>query len=295
MGRFLILLSLLSLVSCSDSISRVSNSLPGAAVVYGSDNRQEFYQITQPQWRSLAAATVVIISAEKLQDEGNRVRFINETLGGSYKLCSGERFFQQPSVGNCSGTLVAKNMILTAGHCIEDGNDCKEQRFVFGYALQAPQSLPWEIFKQDVYSCKKVVKRGFDKNAGDFALVELDRDVDGREPIVLSKENAVKTGDEVTSIAYPLGLPVKFTPGGSVRQISGGYFVTNLDTFSGSSGGAVFNSQTGALVGVLVRGEKDFSWDKDRGCLVVNTCAEGGCRGEDVISISHILSLINKN
>ncbi|MNJ94637.1 Trypsin [compost metagenome] len=292
MVRLFLAISLIGVLSCSPQAPSKFSHTPQSAVVYGEDNRQDFYEIQDPLWKSRALSTVAIISAEKLQDVGAKFRVASEILGGSYKLCQGENYFEQPVVANCSGVLVAQNIILTAGHCILDANDCRDQRFVFDYTVQGPRQFPLELSKQNVYTCKKVVKRGFDKKSGDFALVELDRNVTGREAVDLSEGASVGLNEEVTSIAYPTGLPVKFTPGGRVRQISGGYFVTNLDTFSGSSGGPVFRTQTKELVGILVRGEKDFSWDKARGCLVVNQCAEGGCRGEDVISIPHILSLI---
>ena len=69
-----------------------------------------------------------------------------------------------------------------------------------------------------------------------------------------------------------------------------GYFVANLDTYGGNSGSAVFNTDTGLVEGILVRGENDFVYSN--GCRVSNVCPAPGCRGEDVTKISELANLI---
>ena len=69
------------------------------------------------------------------------------------------------------------------------------------------------------------------------------------------------------------------------------YFSSNLDTFGGNSGSAVFNADTGEVEGILVRGEADYVNDRRRGCKVPNQCSDGGCRGEEVTRITNIKNL----
>ncbi len=86
-------------------------------------------------------------------------------------------------------------------------------------------------------------------------------------------------------IGHPAGLPTKVSGGAKVRDAGPtGHFVANLDTYGGNSGSAVFNAKTGLIEGILVRGEIDYTWRG--GCKVSNTCADDGCRGEDVTKIS---------
>ena len=97
-------------------------------------------------------------------------------------------------------------------------------------------------------------------------------------------------GEALTVIGYPSGLPLKVASGGRVRTVKSEYYVTNLDTYGGNSGSAVFNSTSGEVEGILVRGENDFV--SQNGCVVSNRCTFEGCRGEDVTKISEVLSFV---
>ena len=61
-------------------------------------------------------------------------------------------------------------------------------------------------------------------------------------------------------------------------------------TLGGNSGSAVFNSATGLVEGILVRGEQDYVLKGD--CRVSNVCPVDGCRGEDVTKISNVADKI---
>src|SRR5690606_7248906 len=124
----------------------------------------------------------------------------------------------------------------------------------------------------------------------DYAVIELDRDVVGHTPLKIRRTGSVSVGDELVVIGHPAGLPVKVAGGANVRQLQQDYFVANLDTFGGNSGSAVFNLSTGEVEGILVRGEVDFV--TRNGCRISNTCADAGCRGEDVTSIDAALRYI---
>mgnify|MGYP000991441954 CR=1 FL=1 len=50
-------------------------------------------------------------------------------------VCTSERFYAQPTSANCSGFLVGKNKLVTAGHCVKTKKDCKENYWVFGYKM----------------------------------------------------------------------------------------------------------------------------------------------------------------
>ena len=81
-------------------------------------------------------------------------------------------------------------------------------------------------------------------------------------------------------IGHPSGLPTKFAGGAAVRNNQqNAFFVANLDTYGGNSGSPVFNSNTHAVEGILVRGETDFV--QQGNCNVSLVCPSTGCRGED--------------
>ncbi len=92
-------------------------------------------------------------------------------------------------------------------------------------------------------------------------------------------------------IGHPAGLPTKIAGGAQGRdRTNEGFFTANLDTYGGNSGSAVFNSLTGLVEGILVRGEQDYMQKGD--CRVSNLCPVDGCRGEDVTKISNVADKI---
>lgn len=122
----------------------------------------------------------------------------------------------------------------------------------------------------------------------DFALVRLDRTVNNHTPLKVRLNGSISTGTSVFVIGHPTGLPTKVTTGAKVRSTAPSeHFVTNLDTYGGNSGSAVFNARTGVIEGVLVRGDTDFTYAGS--CVVSYQCKDTDCRGEDVTRISRIL------
>jgi len=110
-------------------------------------------------------------------------------------------------------------------------------------------------------------------------------------PAAFRTSGKIRVGDGLTVIGYPAGLPLKVAGGAQVRDIQAQHLVANLDTYGGNSGSAVFNSLTGEVEGILVRGELDYTYENN--CRVSNRCSDGGCRGEDVTLFERVLPYIN--
>lgn len=124
----------------------------------------------------------------------------------------------------------------------------------------------------------------------------------GRYPLAVSRKPAA-VGTKVTAIGYPSGLPVKIAGNAKVRKVtSDGYFVSDVDTFGGSSGGPVFNTATFKIEGVLVRGGVDYVYganaveDPKSPYLQepgeANVYPQDGGRGEDVTFSTVFQSMI---
>jgi len=93
-------------------------------------------------------------------------------------------------------------------------------------------------------------------------------------------------------IGHPVGLPVKVAGDAKVRDASPRYFVmTDLDTFGGNSGSAVFNAKTKLIEGILVRGGTDFV-RSPAGCTVSCQVGQNEGKGEAVTKISALSSSI---
>jgi len=258
------------------------------SLVYGSDDRKEFYQVST-ELQNISDSTVVLMKAATLKSEANaRFSFQSGSLQSDMGVCSSEPFAQQPTAGFCSGTLVTKDIVLTAGHCLRDAVDCRDVRFVFGFALKSAGVNPQSVAQSEVYGCREILKTVVESSGADFAIIRLDREVIGHRPAPMRRSGVVVSGDSIVVMGHPVGLPLKIAGGAKVRSVQASHFVANLDTYGGNSGSGVFNAATGMIEGVLVRGDTDFV--NQGSCRVSNRCADEACRGEDVTRIDKVLA-----
>ena len=256
-----------------------------AKVIYGEDDRKDIYEIEDERLLHLAEGTAVLMDSFNLQKEGDQYNIKAASFKSTFNLCEEERFADQDTAGFCSGFLVGPKTLVTAGHCIRRENDCKSTNFVFGYAINEKDAKsPQSVHADQVYSCSKLVKSFVESRGADYAVIELDREVVGRTPLSFRTEGQISTDDALVVIGHPSGIPTKVAGGANVRSQDNGFFVANLDTYGGNSGSAVFNSKTGVVEGILVRGERDFVYKGN--CRVSNVCADNECRGEDVTRIT---------
>ena len=264
-------------------------------VVYGIDNRVEVYQSESAFFVDLAKSTAAMVSSSSITEgEGDQVVLTGSSLE-SRGICSNARFSQQITAASCSGFLVAPKLLVTAGHCITSERDCMEQKWVFDYKQREEESVEFTVSSSNVYSCSRIIERALDRGSrDDFALIELDREVTDRTPLEFRKEGLVEDNAPLVVIGHPSGLPTKIADGANVRDnMDPVYFSANLDTFGGNSGSAVFNSETGVVEGILVRGETDYVYTS-RGCRVPKVCTEEGCMGEHVTRITNISALMEE-
>lgn len=262
------------------------------AVVYGADDRVEVFEHPDPTMRNLAVgATAAMISNRAFDIAGDRVTLYADSLGEAYGLCPGELFADQPSLANCSGTLIDDDLILTAGHCVEGG--CGGVSWLFDYHYVRSGQLA-EITADDVYGCAEVLIASpnlSNPSGPDMAIVRLDRvATPGRTPAALhSAATPVSVGQSVTLIGYGSGLPAKIDGGGRVLSISGsstGTFSTTSDAFGGHSGSGVFDTN-GQVVGILVAGAEDYEYDGH--CVrVARQPASGGTFGGEEVTYASL-------
>ncbi|GAB4019160.1 MAG: hypothetical protein Fur0010_20880 [Bdellovibrio sp.] len=275
-------------------------------VIYGEDNRVNASESTNELYKKLAQSTAAMIPNEAVTPvmEGVLSKINGATLKESQRLCEGERFEGQQTAGMCSGFLVGPNLLVTAGHCMpstEDANgnlvssSCQGNKWVFDYRQDLLGDDTKEVFvnSSNVYSCKRVLGQKLSRTSmNDYAIIELDREVTGREPLKYRTEGKIADGTELVVIGHPSGLPTIIADGAQVRTNDNPFFFqANLDTFGGNSGSAVFDAETGVVEGILVRGEKDYKYDEVNNCYRVFQCENDKCRGEDVTRITMIPQL----
>lgn len=299
--RLIFIFTLLLLSACTPSTTPhklLNIDQLKMSVVYGDDNRKDIYQVTDRSMLALASSTVALIRPDRLEAlDANSMRIKSVSYAQTYSLCKSEPFYEQKTAAFCSGFLVGPQTVVTAGHCIK-ADSCAKTKFVFGFAIAKEGEEPTSVPNDNVYSCSQVVEsqqKDQDKDYGpDFAVVSLDRPVTGFRPLEFRRSGQIAIDEPLFVVGHPAGLPTKVADGANVRDISKkAYFSANLDTYGGNSGSAVFNLNTGAIEGILVRGEIDYVTKKGENCQVSNVCANGGCMGEHVTRIEMALPYIN--
>ena len=243
-------------------------------IIYGEDNRVDAERSPIKKFREWTKSTAAHIEWSKFDVVGGKVRFKNNTmLKDSMLLCSSEKSFRnQQTQARCSGFLVGKDLLVTAGHCVKNSSDCDKFAWVFDYTNSNMKS----ISSESVYACRKLLsqKLDFEGSGVDFALVQLDRPVSrDRKPLKFRTHGKISLGEELVVIGYPSGLPAKVADGAKVEfNKEGAFFTTNLDTYGGNSGSAVFNIRTNEVEGILVRGGTDYKPDYVHECYRSNIC-----------------------
>jgi V8-like Glu-specific endopeptidase len=267
------------------------NSYASVDVVYGEDNRVDVYASNNQMFIDLAESTAAMISGSNLTTNGDDIKINGRSLEAR-GMCASERFSHQTTAANCSGFLVGPNLLVTAGHCIENMSDCRKYDWVFDYKVENDTQKSVTVHKSKVYKCAKIISQSLDRRTkDDFALIQLDRKVTDRQPLKYRRSGKIKRGEDIVVIGHPTGLPTKIADGANVRRVNNVYFQANLDTYGGNSGSAVFNANTGEVEGILVRGETDYKYNSSKGCYETNYLSDNGGRGEDVTLITNIKEL----
>lgn len=267
-------------------------SPPGATpkIIYGSDDRIDVYQETDPQRLGWAASTCALMSSSSLTSNPDGSFNIRTS---AYGVCPDEPFANQPTAAFCSGFMVGPDLIATAGHCYDSG-DIGNARFVFGYVMLDANNAVLNVDAEYVYTGVELVGQALSGDL-DYAVVRVDRNITapGAVPFEIRREGVVPVGANVGVIGHPSGLPMKIAFGDNtvVRNNSNpSFFVANLDTYGGNSGSPVINPLTGIVEGILVRGDTDFIFDG--GCMRSNVVSNTGGRGEDVTKTSVFADIV---
>lgn len=286
------------------------------ATIYGTDDRKEASDV--PAAVTLAPS-IAMMQGDNffLKNESNNTYDLDFPLASDHfsqvGICEDEKFADQKAgYLNCTGFLVAEDVMITAGHCMiyshsplpnivienEKTPMCESFNWLFDYQrTQNKAESITGIPADNVYRCEKVIYAelfGYPLDAQgeillpidpvlgqDFAIIKLDRKVVGRKPLKLS-DAPIALMDSVYTIGYPMGLPLKYTGNAKALNVSfGNYVVSDLDVIGGNSGGPLFNSAN-EVAGIVVRSfpGEDYVFDEKLQCSRPYVCpviGKGDC------------------
>ncbi len=274
-----------------------SNGSAFDPLVYGADNRLDWYQVTDATTLSRGSSTAGLFRSTSvtLRTDGRYQVATSSTLATSQRVCSTEPYRTQPTSAFCTGFLVGPDLLATAGHCITSATSCASTTIAFGFRMDASATVRSVLDAGEVYRCAAIVGRT-QTTTDDWAVVRLDRAVTGRAPLPIRRSGSVALGDPLVVMGHPSGLPIKVAGGATVRANSQAYyFEANVDTYGGNSGSPVFNATTGEVEGILVRGNTDYVYNAAGACYVSNVCPDTGCATggwEDITRASRFASLV---
>jgi V8-like Glu-specific endopeptidase len=269
------------------------NAVAHPDAIYGEDSRQDVYAVSNPLFVNLAKSTAALIEKTNIKSSQNESTISGRSLGDMFKLCPEERFRNQPSAANCSGTLVAPDIIMTAAHCYDLAKQtCKEYAWVFDYKVSRENQSSVTVPSSNVYECDQVVLKEMDLNNGiDHALIKLKRPVSDRAFAKLRASGEIAVNDSLVLIGHPSGLPTKIAGDAFVLQVLKNSFVSNVDAFSINSGSGVFNAKTGEVEGILSSGRSDYNGKGNCSTLVKYQMSEGN---ETVVKIEGVKKFLAK-
>ena len=240
-------------------------------LIYGGDDRIELRD-APPRFRELASAVVGLVSAELYEHLTHAPDSLAElSAERTVPLCPDEFGADQPTLVQCTGVLIAPDLVLTAGHCFSPADRCDRYVYMTGLALNGGGDL--DLQQAEARSCTAIIERSaatYELGTSlDYALIRLEAPM--RAAPATMARSVPSVGQPLVAATHPLGLPLKLDMGASVLAIidqptAGAHFAADIDAFIGSSGGAVFDA-AGKLVGVLVGGDGDFDYDRDRDCF----------------------------
>lgn len=275
----------------------------GNKSIYNLDDREIITKTTDASIQELSKSVAMIFYEDDLVDKDtaeqtstifSNLLSLKPPMG--YNYCPSEKFGTHVAYKRgCTGFLIGKDILVTAGHCFKSKNDCHRKLIAFSVTENTEAERGFKISNSNIYSCSKILFQEYNQTESflDFAIIQLDRKTD-RKPLKFRQAKQLESEDGLFMIGHPLGLPMTYAPGGKIIDNTNDiFFRSSLDSFHGNSGSPVFNSNTNIVEGILVRGESDEKYNHEKRCNEYATYSEDDqSKGEGVTRITTIIPYI---
>ena len=268
--------------------SNLSLGQEQAAMIYDRDDRWPLFLATSFQ-EQLAQGVAALIRKERLIElPQTEFYHLHAKTLAELGYDPTMRYAQEVSAAECTGFLVDQDILVTASHCIFDEECNADYVWVFNYKQYGRRHH--FINKEDIYTCKKVLKREKNANKGiDWAVLALDRPAVLQQPLLYRQAGKIQSNQEVISFGFPSGVPMKIILNGRVVDNSAeGFFTASLDAFVGNSGSPVIDPATGIVEGLLARGGLDYHTDAHTGLKSPIRVSNSYRLAEEVVRITQI-------
>lgn len=243
------------------------------------DDRVDYYATTAAL-QAIGDSVAAQFEAGVLTDNGDGTFSIPTTTlaDNNNPLCAGERFGDQPASASCTATLVAPDVLITAGHCLDENGtrvDLSTIRFVFDYAVRQEGVNPSTFNADQVYEASEIIGlANVEGTADDWALVRLNRAVTGRTPVGVRSSGEIAVGEGVVAVGFGAGLPIKFSDNATVQTLVDFGFEADFDIIAGNSGGPIINAATGLIEAVLSADQAIDDFRQDGDCFRATVCPQ---------------------
>lgn len=177
----------------------------------------------------------------------------------------------------CSGSLIAKDLFITAGHCFDrsglswrlpkkNGQIISSQQISqlmkvnFNYQLSAANRQ----IRADTIDYPVLELKEYRNGDLDYAIIRLGKDSQGNWPgdkfgiLAISSDTLSQVG-VAGIIQHPKGNPKVIEAGPVVFVVANLLGYNDIDTEGGSSGAAVISAKTNKIVGVHIQGGCDLN------------------------------------
>lgn len=301
-----------------ETSERISND---PLIILGAKSLKEYMAAVESNMKRVV---MVVPESSILEAKGSsKVLIWSEPLylrkvSENYDICKESLYAEQLSAFSFgTGFFIKKNVIATAAHVVVgNGIDIDKIRFVYGYQIVKEDDFSRHIIvpKSNVFRVSRVAGNlppgqfEYFVDGSDWALMEVTNAYEGFKspditPVERITARTVKPEDQVYSIGHGLGLPLKISFDGRVKNnIQQNYFETSLTLLGGNSGSPVFFADTHELAGIYIRGVKKLVLNASGKCLIVrnsdpSNSAAGSAyeEGQECQDLEPVYKALSKN